>query len=124
MERMKVMKLTPFYTKLAFVLLSLISLVQALSEDEIAFFDALGENDPDEAFRLLRDNGIDINIRGPGGQTPLMYSVLGGKEKAVKALLEEGADVTIGEKDGYTRKFLSSGVSKCALFNPILFHLF
>ena len=44
----------------------------------------------------------DINIRGPGGQTPLMMSVLGGHYKLVKQLLELNADTTIPEKDGYT----------------------
>ena len=45
-----------------------------------------------------------INELGPGGQTPLMHAVLSGKIQAVKYLLKQGADVTIGEKDGYTRK--------------------
>ena len=44
----------------------------------------------------------DINAIGPGGQTPLMMAVLSGKDEAVRILLSRGADVTIGEKDGYT----------------------
>lgn len=43
-----------------------------------------------------------MNTRGSGGQTALMFSVLSGKKNAVELLLKAGADVTIGEKDGYT----------------------
>jgi ankyrin repeat protein len=43
-----------------------------------------------------------MNTRGTGGQTALMFSVLGGKVNAVELLLKAGADVTIGENDGYT----------------------
>lgn len=50
---------------------------------------------------LARDPQV-LNQRGPGGQTPLMNAVLSGQLSAVSALLEAGADVTIGEKDGYT----------------------
>jgi ankyrin repeat protein len=48
------------------------------------------------------EDGADINAIGPGGQTPLMASALGGYADACKFLLEKGADPTIGEKDGYT----------------------
>ena len=54
--------------------------------------------------QALKENPKIINSRGPGEQTPLMHAVLQGKVKAVKYLLKKGADVTIGEKDGYTRK--------------------
>ena len=43
----------------------------------------------------------DINIKGPGGQTPLMMSVLGGHYHLVKELLGMDADATIPEKDGF-----------------------
>lgn len=36
------------------------------------------------------------------GQTPLMLAVLHGYTTAVRFLLSEGADMTIGEKGGYT----------------------
>ena len=45
----------------------------------------------------------ELNKRGQGGQTPLMASVLGGNDLAVKCLLEsKDVDVNIGENDGYT----------------------
>ena len=40
----------------------------------------------------------DINVVGPGGQTPLMMSVLGGHYQLVKQLLEMNADTSIAEK--------------------------
>jgi ankyrin repeat protein len=104
---MKVMNVTPFFVPLAllFILSLVISQVSAaLSDDETELFSAIRQDDPDIVRQLLREKSIDINVRGGGGQTPLMHAVLGGKEKSVKVLLEEGADVTIGENDGYTRK--------------------
>jgi ankyrin repeat protein len=62
---------------------------------------AVRDDSPDKIKAAL-DAGADINLVGPGGQTPLMHAVLSGKAAAVKFLLERGADVTIGEKDGYT----------------------
>merc|ERR1719231_88848 len=48
------------------------------------------------------DAGAGLNVQGPGGQSPLMHAVLGGKTKAVKFLLKRGADAAVAEKDGYT----------------------
>ena len=45
--------------------------------------------------------GADINAIGPGGQTPLLFAVLSGKEKAAKVLVDSDADLTATEKDGY-----------------------
>ena len=56
----------------------------------------------DELKRLLKEEGADINEIGPGKQTVLMHSVLGGCKACVKLALEHNADVTIGEQDGYT----------------------
>ena len=48
------------------------------------------------------DSGSDINVKGPGGQTPLINAVLSGKTDAAKYILEvAGADYTLTEKDGY-----------------------
>ena len=46
-------------------------------------------------------SGADINSKGPGGQTPLMNSVLTGCLSCVKYLLrQDNVDATIPEKDG------------------------
>merc|ERR1719223_1217236 len=47
-------------------------------------------------------SSFKINRRGPGRQTPLMFSVLSGNIEAVKILLEHGANTELGEQDGYT----------------------
>merc|ERR1719408_1120528 len=47
--------------------------------------------------------GADINCRpDASGQTPLMAAALSGQAEAVEVLLQKGADVSVGEKDGYT----------------------
>jgi ankyrin repeat protein len=104
---MKVMNVTPFLVTLVSFILSVISPVSALSDEETELFSAIRLDDPDILRQLLLEKRVDINVRGQGGQTPLMHAVLGGKEKSVKVLLEEGADVSIGETDGYTRKKLA-----------------
>ena len=55
-----------------------------------------------EVKQALND-GADINMRGPGGQTALMMSVLLGKHNIASYLLKKRkADSSIGENDGYT----------------------
>jgi ankyrin repeat protein len=47
--------------------------------------------------------GADIDIVDTrSGQTPLMAAILRGKVRVVNYLLENGADVTVAEKDGFT----------------------
>lgn len=62
---------------------------------------AAGLDDPEEIKAAL-DSGANVNLPGPGGQTPLFRSVLAGREKAVHALLERGADLSIPESSGFT----------------------
>ena len=76
-------------------------MINCVQSVDNALFEAVGTNVPSEIERVL-NAGSDINTIGPGGQTPLMYSVLSGKYESVKYLLEKGADTSIGEKDGYT----------------------
>jgi ankyrin repeat protein len=84
---------------LLMLLLLLLALTQAA---HAAIFAAVQQDSPDLIRRELEKNPGELNERGSGGQTPLMHAVLSGKLNAVKALLELGADATIGEKDGYT----------------------
>lgn len=78
-----------------------------LSDLDKALFDASGEEDTDAAAAALKQ-GANINALSPRGlQTPLMQSVLHGRTKMVKFFLENGADVTIGERDGYTPMHVS-----------------
>merc|ERR1711907_421744 len=52
--------------------------------------------------RAIAADSSALNVIGPGGQSPLMHAVLGGKTEITKFLLENGADTSIAEKDGYT----------------------
>ncbi len=74
---------------LQLVLLSLAILGAARGQSS-DLFEAVRDDDPN-AIRAALSSGSDINVIGPGGQTPLMNAVLSGKEAAVKALLAAGA---------------------------------
>ncbi|CAJ1964979.1 unnamed protein product [Cylindrotheca closterium] len=75
-----------------------------LSDEESQLFGLVSTNDGDALKGFIDENtpAVNINAIGKGGQTPLMFAVLSGKDNAVKVLLEAGADTTIGEQDGYT----------------------
>jgi len=65
-------------------------------------YEAALDNDRDAIAAALQAGG-DINVReNKSGQTALMAAALRGKARAVKFLLQRGADPTIPEKDGYT----------------------
>ena len=65
--------------------------------EDYAIIENVREDNVEGILKALNDGG-DINVIGPGGQTPLMLAVLSGKLESVKILLEKGADVTIGER--------------------------
>eukprot|EP00299_Pterocystis_sp_00344_P001433 c11272_g1_i1.p1 GENE.c11272_g1_i1~~c11272_g1_i1.p1 ORF type:complete len:174 (-),score=45.44 c11272_g1_i1:68-589(-) len=65
-----------------------------------AIFDAI-RNDHLDVLRSLIDSK-NINLPGPGQQTPLMAATLQGKAEIVEYLLSAGANPSIEEKDGYT----------------------
>ena len=76
--------------------------VAEVSDLDKSLFDASAAEDIDAAATALKE-GANINALSPRGlQTPLMQSVLHGRAKMVKFFLENGADVNIGERDGYT----------------------
>ena len=73
--------------------------LSAVDED---LFAAMRKEDPAAASDALA-RGANINAISPKGhQTPLMQSVLHGRETMVRWCLANGADITIAEKDGYT----------------------
>jgi ankyrin repeat protein len=55
-----------------------------------------------EMMRLLIDNDAYIDSESPNGTTPLMMAAYYATPKAVKLMLEEGADPTLQNKDGQT----------------------
>jgi hypothetical protein len=48
----------------------------------------------------------ELNHKGRGGQTPLMFAVLGGKDKAVLPLLEAGACVAVHATEHFFPVFI------------------
>lgn len=68
-----------------------------------SLWNAVKANDVSDATRILAGGDLtELDTRGSGGQTALMYSVLTGKYEMVKLLVSHGADTSIPEKDGYT----------------------
>ncbi|KAL3928015.1 MAG: hypothetical protein SGBAC_012835 [Bacillariaceae sp.] len=83
---------------------SVVAVPVSLSDEESQIFALVSTNDAAamKGFIDSISSDTNINVKGKGGQTPLMFAVLTGKDQAVKVLLEAGADTTIGEQDGYT----------------------
>eukprot|EP00545_Synedropsis_sp_CCMP1620_P010407 CAMPEP_0119015526 /NCGR_PEP_ID=MMETSP1176-20130426/11180_1 /TAXON_ID=265551 /ORGANISM="Synedropsis recta cf, Strain CCMP1620" /LENGTH=200 /DNA_ID=CAMNT_0006968825 /DNA_START=59 /DNA_END=661 /DNA_ORIENTATION=+ len=92
-----------------FLLLSLL-LVATFADEEVErhpeaelLMACMGSGDPVEVVTEALEAGADIDVIDKNsGQTPLMAAILRGKTETAKLLLKKGADVTIGEKDGYT----------------------
>jgi ankyrin repeat protein len=56
-----------------------------------------------QAFeKILRENAGAAKRRGPGGSTPLMYAALYGDARAVRVLLDSGADANVKNDAGAT----------------------
>lgn len=69
---------------------------------DVELMDAIREENIEAASKALKAGG-DINAISPkGSQTPLMQSVLHGRTKMVEWCLDNGADTTIPERQGYT----------------------
>ena len=77
------------------------ALGRAARPEDNALFEAVNKDDMG-LIKAALEAGANIDVQGPGGQSPLMHAVLGGKVAAVKFLLKRGADASIAEKDGYT----------------------
>lgn len=69
---------------------------------DVELMDAIRDENIEAASAALKSGG-NINAISPkGGQTPLMQSVLHGRTKMVEWCLDNGADTTIPERQGYT----------------------
>ncbi|KAG2022453.1 ankyrin repeat domain-containing protein 50 [Coprinopsis cinerea AmutBmut pab1-1] len=69
---------------------------------------ALALASPEVLDLLLEVDGIDVNARVQGGNTPLMYACFRGDEKSVSRLLGvKGVDVNIQDSRGYTALMLA-----------------
>jgi len=52
--------------------------------------------------RMLKDDRAHVNLKGPGGSTPLMYAALYGDADCVRRLLASGADPNIKNESAAT----------------------
>ena len=88
-----------------------------------ALFNAVHSNDV-AAVRtaLARGAHIDDIIPNGGGQTSLMAASLAGHAEVVSALLDAGADPTIGERDGYTPMHGAGFQGRAAVARVLLQH--
>ncbi|KAJ1493652.1 hypothetical protein T484DRAFT_1767588 [Baffinella frigidus] len=96
------MRISAGWVLAAAVVLCAVSVSAALTADEqgqqnARIFKAATEDDPIEIQAAFKDGAqLDFVFQQRGGQGPLMAACLGGKDKAVAALLKLGADPKIG----------------------------
>lgn len=64
--------------------------------------EALRNGDRHAFEKLVREQRAHINLKGPGGSTPLMYAALYGDADSVRWLLENGADPNVRNEAGAT----------------------
>lgn len=64
--------------------------------------EALRNGDHKRFGALLRENPKAVNLKGPGGSTPLMYAALYGDSESVRLLLKSGADPNLRNEAGAT----------------------
>lgn len=70
------------------------------SAEVVQMFDAISANRPDLINAAL-DKGVNINIRGPSGYTPLFESVLKHHVHSVELLLRRGANFRLRNDQGF-----------------------
>ncbi len=60
------------------------------------------QNKLDELFSLFKENHVDLNSRNENMETPLMVAANSNNINAIKALIDNGADVCLVDRDGET----------------------
>jgi len=88
----------------------------------VDIFEAVKADDSSAIAAALELEPASLNLQGDGGQTPLMYGVLNGKEQAVRHLLSVGADTSIPENDGYTPMHGAAFRGRAAIAKMLIEH--
>lgn len=88
--------------------------------DRINFVEALRKGDSEGIRQALQNNPNMINRKGPDDQTPLIQATLNGWTKAAKALLENGADMTIWEHDGFSVMHVAAQYGRSNILKMLL----
>ena len=63
---------------------------------------------PERLIEFIENSTFDINLRATDGTTPLLLSIAIKKYEMAKALIEAGADITIGDNENITPLSLAS----------------
>jgi ankyrin repeat protein len=64
---------------------------------------------------LVEEDGVDIDIQGPDGETPLMKALDLGLNEIASYLIEQGADVNIRTRTGLTALHKAAGDNKISI---------
>lgn len=71
--------------------------------------DSLRQGDRQAFQKLLDENPRAVNLKGPGGSTPLMYAALYGDSGDLRRLLARGADPNLKNEAGTTALMWAAG---------------
>lgn len=82
------------------------ALMEAIKEDAWGVYDL-----------LLKTPGVDLNIRNPVNETPLMYLAIKGETKRAAALIERGAEVN---QEGWTALHYAATVGNLELIDVLV----
>jgi ankyrin repeat protein len=84
-----------------------------LNENEVALLVAAASGDTAKVKSLL-DQGVNVNVRGSDGRTPLTEAAYAGRVEVVKLLLDKGGDPSLKKADGADAFALGQGHKEVA----------
>lgn len=88
---------------LAVLNIATLTYADSISANEMLLLACMHGPDNSEGVKTALEKNADINVQDESsGQTCLMAATLRGKLNIVKHMLEQGADPSIGEAQGYT----------------------
>lgn len=89
-----------------------------LLPQEAEMLEAAGKGNTARVQELL-SQGVNVNMRGGDGNTPIMEAAYGGHLDTVRLLLDHGADLSAKKRDGATALTLTSNKDIVALFKNV-----
>jgi ankyrin repeat protein len=89
-------------------------------DDQFEAFYRLIKNHDLHGIRQLVEAGADVNIRNPGGWTPLMAAALKGRTPIVKYLVSAGADIAATNAFGESALAFAALEGECNVIEFLL----
>jgi ankyrin repeat protein len=89
-----------------------------LLPQEAEMLEAAGKGNTARVQELL-ERGVNVNMRGADGNTPIMEATYGGHLDVIKLLLDHGADLSAKKRDGATAPTLTGNKDVLALFKNV-----